>query len=332
MLLVFDFFEKLFRVSSEYKGPIRERDPLLQLVNLSLSLETHIFLRDIIFLAVLSSDPTSILDRIMVQQVKHIKGRRAGPQEELLIFELMDTHRSSAQPLYICLKRTVSVHAPSFYFTDHPDSGTVLKSIMQTVMESGATPSTSVSISNDFLPSLDDPSFDQHLIPLSISEVYEADDRFIGTENIEDYNHHDLNLRQICPQSLSLFELAVLADTVHKHDPLYSTMRSQGYWFASTICDIISKEYACSEVTSTKHTVSNDDICIPPNDYLPDLTGRWMAIMVNRVKETVSLVIASKFRKYLQEKREEVRCFIVCLEPYLLKPRYRYETDGRSII
>jgi hypothetical protein len=357
MLLVLDSFYKLIFDPWKSKFTTKDQDPLLQLVNLSLNSETHTFLNDIIFLALLSSDPTSILDRFMVQRVKHCTDRRAGPAQELLIFEVMDTHRSGSKPFCICLKRIVTVHPPPpSYFTDHPDSATVLENIMQTLKEKIATPSTSVSSSNGFSPSLRDPSSDQHSISYqridksetlppspnlspfdaatskatkavhismpSTSKVYKADDRFIGERNIGDYAPWIHNITLILPESLSLFEMAVLADAVHNHDSLYSTMRNQGYWFASTICDVISKEYTCTEVTRTKHTISRDDICIPPNNYFPHLAGRWMRISVNRVKEAVSSVIASNFRKYLQEKREEVR-FILSREPYLLKPRYR---------
>lgn len=47
--------------------------------------------------------------------------------------------------------------------------------------------------------------------------------------------------------------------------------------------------------------VSNNEICIPPNNYLPDLAGRWMGILDSHVEDTVPLVVALNFRKYRQE-------------------------------
>jgi hypothetical protein len=227
----------------------------------------------------------------------------------------------------MCLERTASVNQsppPPSYFTEHPDSAAVLESIVQTLKEALAYLPTSVSGSNDFSPSLKHPSLHGHPSPpstyqtiaateavhASTSKVYKSDDRFTGAKNIEVYPHAALNVCEIRPQSLSLFEFAVLADAVHKHDPLYSTLRSQPYWFASMICDIITKEYACTVVAGKQGPESGDDIFIPPNSYRPDLAGRWTGISVSRVKEAAATAIASNFRKYRREKREEV-CFCI---------------------
>jgi hypothetical protein len=324
-----------------------QQDPLLRLVELSLS-ETHTFLRGIIQLTLLSPDPKSFLNRFMVQRVTHFNDHPRGTQHDIILLQLIDTHGSGSQPpLYMRLERTVLVNQPPppSYFTDHPDNATVLESILQSLEETPVDrhptpPSTYQTIgeSEPLLTSPILPFFDAasprateaiHASLCSTSEVYEADDRFTGAKNA--YVPAALFVRQIDPQSLSLFEFAVLADSVHKHDPLYSTLRNRSYWFASTICDVIANEYTCTVVTGKQDPITRDDIFIPPNNYQPDLVGRRMGILVGRVKETVATVIALKFRKYLQEKRKEVR-FIVYLEPYILKPRYRYETDGTSII
>jgi hypothetical protein len=326
-----------------------KQDPLLRLVDSSLSLETHTFLRSIVQLALLSPDPKSILNRFMVQRVTHCKDRSRDTQHDIILLQLIDTHGSGSQPpLYMRLERTVFLNQPPpppSYFTDHPDNAIVLASMLQTLEETPVDrhhtpPSTYQTIgesepllTSPILPFFDaaSPTATEAIFASlsSTSEVYEADDRFTGAKNAD--VHAAPNVRQIGPQSLSLFEFAVLADSVHKHDPLYSTLRNRSYWFASTICDVIAKEYACTVVTGKQDPVTSDDIFIPPNNYRPDLAGRRIKILVGRVKETVATVIASNFRKYLREKRKEVR-FIVYPEPYILKPRYRYETDGTSII
>ena len=99
-------------------------------------------------------------------------------------------------------------------------------------------------------------------------------------------------------------ELVVLADTVHNHNPLNLILRRNCFWFASTVCDVIVKEYPCKSTSSKQFAVSNYEICIPPNDYLPDLAGRWMGILVSHIEKTISLIVASNFRKYHQEKLE----------------------------
>jgi hypothetical protein len=44
-------------------------------------------------------------------------------------------------------------------------------------------------------------------------------------------------------KSLSLFDLAVLANTVHIHAPLYSLLGNHCFWFANIICDVLEQEY-----------------------------------------------------------------------------------------
>ena len=144
---------------------------------------------------------------------------------------------------------------------------------------------------------------------------YCADDRFVEAKNLRFFVPALHNLRQIQPQSLSLFDLAVLADTVHNHDPLYSILKSQCFWFANIICDIVEREYHCNTICSESFArVSRDDICIPPNNYLPDLAGRWMGILVSKVEEAVLLVVASDFREYKEVKHTEVTFYQIPID------------------
>jgi hypothetical protein len=114
---------------------------------------------------------------------------------------------------------------------------------------------------------------------------------------------------QIQPQSLSLFKVAVLADVVHNYAPLYSLFRRQCYWFAFIICAVILKTCTCSSIGSP--LFMEDEICIPPNSYLPDLAGRWMGILVRGVEEAVLKIIIEKYNARCQEKLDEVRCIFI---------------------
>ena len=311
-------------------------DSFLSSVDSPFTFETHSFLTNMLLFAMVAPDPKSVLDRFMVEQITHCKDHLTHAAHELLTLMINDTHRSGSEPLFMCLERRASSSAyrrPFSYFTDHPDSATVLESIVKSLKEKLASLSTSVSSSS----SLRDPSSDQHPIPLSTyqrndgyvsippspstdtdgatvlesivatlkeklatlstsvtrsndsssslrdrssdqlpiplstyqsndeslsippsplslldiatlkasdvvcssmsssSKAYRADDRFIGAKNIGDYAKCIHNIRQIRPQSLSLFELAVLANAVHNHDPLYSTLKSQCYWYTLTV-------------------------------------------------------------------------------------------------
>ena len=148
-----------------------------------------------------------------------------------------------------------------------------------------------------------------HASMASSSTFHEADDRFTGSRNTEAYvpSLHVMRQLKFPSKTLSLFSAACLADSVHKHDPLYSPLQSHCLWFASIFIDVLERVCDCTSVHSTSYepTIS-DDICIPRNNYLPDLAGRSMGILVSKVSEAVVSIVASNFLAYKEEKRTEV--------------------------
>jgi hypothetical protein len=327
--------------------PRTPAEQLIDLIDSGNTFDTASFLRDIINFAIVSNDPYQFLNRFLVQQISHCKEFPSGYQHELLIVQFIDTGvEGSRPPTLLFLERTASPERLTSYFSDHRDSGIVLKSIVEVLKEMHAdrqsTHSTyqMVGESEPPTPSPKLPMFDAATLKAakfisgsmsSLSKVYKADDRFSGATHLKDYADQAHNIGQIIPTSLTLFEFAVLADAVHNHDPLYSMLRSQCYWFARTMCDVVAKEYRCTVISGTQAPLTVDDISIPANDYLPDMSGRCLGVLISRVEDTVSSAIALNFRKYLQEKHEEV-CFFIKSEPYLLKFRYRYDADGMSFI
>jgi hypothetical protein len=343
---------------------------ILSIFDSDLTHETHTFLRQIILYSMVARDPTTVLNRFSVIQIKHCKKSSAGPQHELLLLTVIDTETPKSEPILILLERNASARAPSSYFLNHPNSATVLKNIMKTLKTKLNSASSSIGSPSSLRVS--DPSCSQPPIPLSTfqyhriddsgseshpsesphlslidaatlkaskafqssasssSQVFKADDRFqvLGSESKKDYLHC-IHITKIVPKSLSLFEMAVLADAVHNHDPLYSPLKSQCYWFASMVCNVITQVYSCNEVTHHNEDLI-DDICVPPNDYKPDWAGRWMGILVSDIEGTVSSVIAENFKVHLQAKQKEVR--FIPQPQYLLKPRYRCKQCGKNFI
>jgi hypothetical protein len=167
--------------------------------------------------------------------------------------------------------------------------------------------------------------------PQSTPTEYRAGDRFIGSKNLGLHANLAHNITQVCPQYLSLFDFAVLAVAVRNHDTLYSIFKQQSFWFARIICDVVAREYICTTVSSDANSVSIDDVSIPRNSYLPNLEGRWIGFKINRVEDTVTSVMVSNFRKYLQEMKIEVH-FVFNLDCHLLKPRPRQRQDGINTI
>src|SRR5271170_7416030 len=296
--------------------PLTPAQQLIELVNSESTFETDAFLR----IAMITDDPFNFLNRFSVQQVTHCKEFPIGLQHELLIVKVVDAS-APGSPLNLLLERTASADrlspTPS-RFTNHSDSGTVLKSIVQTLKETPPSTYQMIDESEPLTPSPQLPMFDAATLKAaklfsgsmsSPSMVYKADDRFLGSKNFkDDYAINSRNIRQIHPTSLSIFELAVLADTVHNHDPLYSIFKSQCYWFARTICDVVAKEYRCDVVSGTQAPLTVDDVLVPRNDYLPDMSGRCSGILISGVEETVSSIIASNFKQHLRKKLDEV-CF-----------------------
>ena len=152
-----------------------------------------------------------------------------------------------------------------------------------------------------------------HTSTRSLSNPHHAEDRFIGSCNMKTYFRSLQNLRQTKPKlgTLTLFDLAVLADCVHDHAPLYSLLDHNCYWLVQIILAVIEKSYTCTTIRSKKYApVTEDTICIPANDYLPDLTGRTMGILVSRIEDAVVSLVTSEFEAYKAAKLEEVHLFL----------------------
>jgi len=143
---------------------------------------------------------------------------------------------------------------------------------------------------------------------ISASKPYYAVDQFVGARNAEHYAKGMLNLRQIIPDSLSFFDLVILAETVHREAPLYSIMKKQSFWYSQAICDVVLKVYNCDHIGG-EQSVSRDDMDVPSNTYLPGLEGRWRGFMISKVEEAVSSVLVSKFRISRQEQLDQVSFF-----------------------
>lgn len=299
--------------------PLTAVEQILEIIDSGTTFDTSVFLRDIVNIAVVTDDPQRFLKEIYVDKITHRKESPFGYQHELLIIEL----RYSGPPVNLLLGRTASpdrLPTPS-YFTSHSDSDTVLQSVVQALK---TTPSSYERI--------DEP--ESHTPKLSIldtaslkaarllsgssmsspSMIYRADDRFLGSKLYNaDYINKTRNICEIRPASLSIFDFAVLADAVHNHDPLYSIFKSQCYWYAKTICDIIKKEYTCAVVSGPEEPLIVDGVSIPENDYLPDMSGRCMGILISAVEDTVTSIITSNFKEYLREKHDQVRFFFFLL-------------------
>jgi len=96
-----------------------------QLIDMKHSFWTKTFLHNLIFLAILSPKPASVLCRFYVQSATLVKDPKP-PCHKLVVLELIDTQRIDSQPLLLFLECGVSTSRPPLdYFSSHPDYATV---------------------------------------------------------------------------------------------------------------------------------------------------------------------------------------------------------------
>src|ERR1700678_13237 len=260
----------LFTLANLFKSFFRKpramnTDNLQNLVDSTISMDTDFFLTQQMLVAVLSPDsPEKILRRFMVKSVTHCKDLFTTPQHEFLIIGLSDTYQSGSKTHLLYLEWTVFIHPPTSSFADHPDNTPIHKSIVETLEE--IVVSLMPKVSQPYEAIIDESEatansyshiyscFDSASLfstksvftsTQSISKVYKADDQFSGGGNAGLYAKASHNVRQLDfkSHSLSLFNLAVLANAVHIHAPLYSILGNHCFWFSNIICNILEQEY-----------------------------------------------------------------------------------------
>ena len=313
----------------ESKPRTMNKDTLKGIIDSTLSLDTTSFLRDMKLLAMVSiPDVDTVLNRFMVRSLTHCKDTEKFPAHEFIIIDIVDNSGTSNLNSFMYLERTASDRRPppDAKYTDHPDHIAIVKRVVEAARdtllsrptppfpyeslgESESTPgpsSANVSLTLLGAAALVSTKPSQSSTP-SISGVYITDDQFIGGQHAPSYTSSSHNIQQFLPQELSLFDLVVIADTVHTHDPIYSILGGHCYWFANLICEVVKKEYDCSIVADNR--LPTDSVFIPPNEYLPDLAGTWRGLPVSTIEEEVVRVMVSKFRIHRDEQRAEVRLF-----------------------
>jgi hypothetical protein len=104
--------------------------------------------------------------------------------------------------------------------------------------------------------------------------------------------------------------VVILAETVHQHAPLYSPLEDNCLWFIHIFCAVLEKLYACKTVHGDNRVSASQDIRIPRNNYLPNLAGRSMGILISKVEESIVSVVVANFLKFKEEMRADVRFII----------------------
>jgi hypothetical protein len=319
---LFFFAETSILLPISNETPYKDSGSLLQLVDSDLTLTTHEMIRDITVLAITASDYETVLNRFKVQSITHCKDYKKMPHHEVLIIRLIDTNvptvsgSSNPRSSLLVLERTSSD------VRSIKEACPLMSSLSRSRERLGYQPVGDT----DLLSITSSACASTH----SLSSTYLATNTFTGGGNVKSYADSIRIIRQIEPSNLSFFELAVLADSIHIHQPNYSAMSTQCFWFAGTVCEIVEQEYMCFKTitglssSSSSSGGSVGDSSTPRSDYLPNLSGRVKGILISGPNEPQNMLdLVDNFKGRLVKKREEVSITNVHPECYILKPRYR---------
>ena len=123
-----------------------------------------------------------------------------------------------------------------------------------------------------------------------------AVDQFLGEEMVFDKKWQGENIRYFKPKKpLSLFELALLANTVHEMFPDYSLLREQCYFFAAVVY-LAAEHLAGVESGSPEYSQGLLHI---DNSLLSNRYGRWNGALVNKIDPEEFIDVLAKYRENL---------------------------------
>jgi hypothetical protein len=256
--------------------------------------------------ASLDPNPDKILSDFEVKCIMHIK---RNDSSEFLVIETMN-QLGDATKLFI-LERTAWNHqdaAPSTEQADCPKLQEKMENFANTVVsnpgaslltsiEEGSQSSTSPSLSKVFTSISD---VDNMTLLSAQTADFMSDesprkpaiDRFLGEDHVYMSWWQGENVRYFKPNRLTLFEIALLANVVHKLHPEYSCLQDHSYHYVDLVYSAIEKHFGvcCSEDASDQ-----DGILVKVDgSRLSNKYGRWRGVMVNRTKEEdVDLVIST---------------------------------------
>ena len=315
-------------------------DPFVEFFNSPASMSTTTFLNHFKNLVLLSPlPPTAVLRRFMVKTVSLNKHTATTSQHEFLSIEIYDTDLHHSHLVF--LERTISDselpldldstnpyhHFIHKFLRSLPVTTSPLASSRPTVHEdipllqvptTSSESSESLVSSGSMTPSLLDITSlasirAMHQSMDSISGSKQAGDQFIvGRHPSHVYGGGQI-MRQLQPSNLTFFQLIILAEIVHNHDPLYQLFKRQCYWYSNTIYQTIAQSFPCviglGEPDDPTNQLHESDLRIPFDAYLPPSAGRWKGMLVmvvsQDVVQNVKQTFEEKYSKFLAETEEQ---------------------------
>jgi hypothetical protein len=259
-----------------------------------------------------SPSPIKALERFTVESITDNKSTDHFSEHELLTVIVIDTwleHRylfliercSSSNPYFKASKKRVdllSSYFPSFYGKKNTSSADVELAPLTGISQSSEDlllppppPTKSRRITIAELLSISSLSI---VGSSSSSSNTQAVDKVIGYGSISrDEIGRVVGALRPC-KLLSLFDLAILVETVHQQAIEYSLLKSQCFWFSRTIFEIVELVYG--------NSLNNQGKGKAPMNYLPP-AGHWGSLAVHIPEETGLREIGNKF---LVKRNEEI--------------------------
>ena len=311
-----------------------DSDPFSSFLDPNLRSNPRQFVKTYFQLAKSSDNPLHALWGWHMVEIIGVNKATATPKHESFTIQVVDKDMADAVHMFLMDRmastRSVTNDETFDYFTQCPDSKTVLESIQQALkdmstMAAEATNNASTSLrafaqrqpftssqtpilplTNDHASS-SDPTSTPTFISWSLTNAVamarssarssslelEAEDMISGVKK------QDLgkSIRQYKPDGLSMWDVVLIAYVVHKLAPTYALFRSQCYWFANVIFEVIVALFPSKSESETPPPGSPPTLLLP-NDYLPKEAGRWCGILINdpRVVEAVVSIAKCRFK------------------------------------
>lgn len=127
-----------------------------------------------------------------------------------------------------------------------------------------------------------------------------AIDQFLGERYVFSSNWHGQNVRYLKPlKQLSLFELAILADTVNSRFPMYALLKEQCFFFSGIIFSAIQYRFGAATNPSTNPSANedHDKVYVDKTSRLSNRYGRWKGALVHSVDHQTVVEVVTEYEK-----------------------------------
>lgn len=313
------------RLFSWFQKPIDTivMNPWDAIIDYNLYQQTSHFLFYFIQAASTTQAPESLLDRLQVVWI-WLNKHPDPPEHEYIIIETKDLQDGKTR-LFVLDRVQKGPDSPeepkpatSKKDSKRPDTGNYqrLEDVQKSILPSSSSLSSmeeGTLTSTAFYPPVSFPAPQNSLgdtislsatkVSLAVSESLDkggdkmgACDRMLGESAITRRRYGiGRNARQIKPNNLTLFELAVLAEAVHDFASDYSYLERNCYWFCNMVVDAIIEIFHVDDSVDPK----DGRICQykPIDPYQSDISGRWRGWKISQTDPTELSKIVHDFKK-----------------------------------